>query len=76
MIRYEIITADGRTDRVFIVRDGRFGDAAYMEMYEYLTRRFDLTHEQADNAASWCEIATVGEAYEEDEFEIEVTEED
>ena len=74
MIRFEIYTADGRTDRVFRCRDGRFGDELFYEMYDHLTRRFDLAHEQAEDAACWCELAAIGEEYEADEFTIIVSE--
>ena len=69
MIRFEIYTSDGRLD-------GHFGYDIYMNMYDYLTRRFNLEHEEAENAVSWCEvIATIDSSYEADEFEIWVTEE-
>ena len=75
MIRYEICTKDGRTDRVFRCRDGRFGDEIYYAMYDYLMRRFNLEHEQAENAVCWCELASIGDTHVEDEFEIIMTEE-
>ena len=75
MICFEIYTNDGRLDRSFLCRDGHFGDEQYMNMYDYLTRRFNLEHDEAENAVSWCEFATVGETYETEDFEIYVTEE-
>lgn len=74
MIHFEIYTKGGNLDRVFLCQDGRFGDEIYYDMYDYLTRRFDLEHERAENAVCWCEFATVGEAYAEDKFEIIITE--
>ena len=73
MIRFDIY-ADDKYDVGFRCRDGHFGDELYENIYDYLTRRFNLEHEQAEDAASWCELATVGEEYEGDGFEIVVEE--
>jgi len=76
MIRFEIYDMDAdKTDRVFRCPDGRFGDMIYMDMYEYLMRRFCLEHDAADDAVSWCDIASVGSVYYGDGFEIYVEEE-
>ena len=76
MICFEIYTNDGRLDRSFLCRDGHFGDEQYMNMYDYLTHRFNLEHEEAEEAVSWCEFACLESTYEADEFEIYVTWED
>ena len=68
------IYAKNKLETVFRCRDGHFGDALYMRVYDYLMRRFDLEHEQAEDAASWCELAAVGEYYDGDGFEIVVEE--
>lgn len=75
MIRFEIYTNDGRLDRSFLCCDGHFGDEQYMNMYDYLTRRYNLEHDAAENAVCWCELSAVGASYEADEFEIWVKEE-
>lgn len=73
-IRFNIYCG-GKLDIGFVCRDGHFGDSLYMDMYDYLTRRFNLSHERAENAVSWCDVVgTVGEAYEEDDFEIVIEE--
>ena len=70
------ICSGGKLDIGFVCRDGHFGDSLYMNMYDYLMRRFNLSHEQAENAVSWCEmVGTVGDVYEEDDFSIEIWEE-
>lgn len=33
-------------------------------------------HDKAANAQGWCELASVGEIFEDDEFEIEIISED
>ena len=75
MIRFEIYDSDGRLDRCFRCIDGHFGYDIYMNMYDYLTRRFNLEHDAAENAVCWCELAPVEDTYEANEFEIYVTEE-
>lgn len=71
-----VIYAQDSLDTVIRCRDGHFGDALYMAVYDYLTRRFGLEHEQAEDAASWCELAAVGECYAGDGFEILIEEDD
>lgn len=41
-------------------------------VYDFLIDHFD--HETCANAESWTELASVGEWYEEDDFEIEMME--
>lgn len=76
MIRFDIYeTETGKLDRTFRCRDGMFGYDLYMTIYDYLMRRFDLTHKEAEEAASWCELSVVGESYEAFAFVIYVEEE-
>lgn len=42
------------------------------EVYESLVKRFG--HDVAASAEGWTELASIGEWYEEDEFEIEMME--
>ena len=76
MIRFDIYeTETGKLDRTFRCRDGMFGYDLYETVYDYLMRRFNLTHEEAEEAASWCEFSVVGEWYEAVSFVICVEEE-
>ena len=68
------IYANDKLQIGFHCRGGHFGDALYMRVYDYLMRRFGLEHEQSEDAASWCELAAVGECYDGDGFEIVVEE--
>lgn len=70
------IYAKNKLETVFRCRDGHFGNALYMRVYDYLMSRFCLEHEQAEDAASWCELAGVGGCYEGDGFEILIEEDD
>lgn len=45
-------------------------------IYEAMMRATDGDHEISDEAASWCELALVGESYEFREGIIEIIEED
>lgn len=43
-------------------------------IYEHMMQITDNDHEVASNAASWCELATIGETYEFREGFIEIVE--
>jgi hypothetical protein len=43
------------------------------DVYEHLVEQFG--HDRAANAEAWTELASVGEWYEDDDFEIEMMEE-
>lgn len=75
MIAFTIYAQD-RLETVFRCWDGHFGDGLYWDVYEYLTHRFGLEHEEAESAVSWCELACIGECYEGDGFEILIEEDD
>ena len=44
----------------------------YYDIYEKMMELTDNDHEISSNAASWCELATIGEIYEFREGEIEI----
>ncbi len=42
-------------------------------VYNAVMRATGNDHEKSANAAAWCELACIGETYEGDGFEIEIT---
>ena len=46
----------------------------YYGIYDKIMELTDNNHEESSNAASWCELATIGEIYEFCEGEIEIME--
>ena len=46
----------------------------YYEIYDLMMEITDNDHEESENAASWCELACVGETYEFREGYIEIWE--
>lgn len=41
-------------------------------IYEKIMELSNEDHELSSNAASWCELATIGEVFETDDWEIEI----
>lgn len=74
MICYEIYeTAREDSARIFQCKDGHFRDI-YDEVYSYLYYDLELSHEEAAQAADWCDMACVGEDYDADDIAITVYE--
>lgn len=63
---------DGEFDDGF--RDWEYKPSDYDRIYEKIMEITDGDHEVSADAASWCELATVGEIYEFREGEIEIME--
>lgn len=63
---------DGEFDDGF--RDWEYRPNDHYKIYDKMMELTDGDHEISDDAASWCELATVGEIYEFREGEIEIME--
>lgn len=73
MLRYRLIRDDG------IVKI--FEKNEFYEIYEYICEKIfnedvrtcdSQIHQEAQGAQSWCELASIGEVYDGNGFEIEV----
>ena len=62
------------SSRLFRFRDGHFRDIDD-DVYDYLAYTLEQPHEIAEDAASWCEWACLGEDYTTDDFTITIWEE-
>ena len=64
--RYEADDAD--------FADWHYKTSEHDKIYEKMMRLTGNDHETSASAASWCEVAVIGETYEFDEGEIEIQE--
>lgn len=57
--------------RLFRFRDGHFRDV-FDDVYDHLAYGLEQPHEIAEDVASWCEIASVGDDYTTDDFTVTI----
>lgn len=55
-------------------RDWHYKTNDYYAIYDKIMELTEGNHESSANAASWCEFASIGETYEDDNWEIEIQE--
>lgn len=67
-IKAEIIPHSNKTGHLMLTCDAN----DYDMVYNKIMRMTDGDHEIASDAASWCELATVGEVYDFREGSIEI----
>lgn len=67
-IKAEIIPNNNKTGHLMLICDAN----DYDMIYNKIMRITDGDHEIASDAASWCELATIGEIYEFREGTIEI----
>lgn len=52
----------------------RYADEGDFEKVYDMIMELTDNHDEAANASSWCELASIGEIYESDDFTIEIIE--
>ena len=52
----------------------RFADEGYYKRVYDLVKQITDNHELAEEASSWCQLASVGEVFDSDLFKVEIIE--